>query len=777
MARWLRAAFQIALATLVVLAFVIAATLYSSRPQLSGTTEISGLNTAVTISRDSIGHTTIKARSRVDLARAAGFVHAQERFLSMDTRRRVAAGEMAALFGPFATELDRENRQHRFRARAREIVADLPEEEADILRAYTQGVNQGLDALGAWPFPYPVLLARPEPWKMEDSILNLLAMHLVLQGRRWQYESIVGHLQEYYGKNVADFLAPVANQYDAPLDDSPVPFHVARIPGPQEFDLRDVLVSPENLGDVRMQWEQRRDQGSNAFAVTSGLAADGGALIANDMHLVLLMPNLWYRMHWEWTDGRKKRMASGLTLPGLPWLIAGSNGHIAWGFTNSNVDSQDLVLLETDEPSLTTVPEVIEVRFSADETLAVRESAWGPVINEDSRGRQRALRWLSHLITGEQVNFSQIERAENVRDALLPFQKSAVPSQNVVIADRAGDIAWTIAGPLLRRDGYNGRTPVRGHRIKTQGEIWLPAEQYPVIINPPGKRIWSANSRHVGGDAFSLLGDGRYTGGMRAQQLRDRLQEKEVFRAEDLWALQLDNRADYLDEWRPRLQRAMNVPEIADLVERHDVREWIARWNGHSDADSVGYRIIRTFRKRTHELFMLVVQTRLGLHPDREMRHLRWQLDGPLSRAMAADARHLLPRGFRDWDEFLALALRLTIEEMTADGKPMAEQTWGVWNTARIRHPLSFILPPLSRFLDAPASPLSGDLNLPRVEHRGFGASHRTVVSPGREDGRAFWACRPGSPVTRCLRSTTWDIRIGWKKGRPRFCRGLPCLR
>ncbi len=727
----LRVALWSALVVVILFVSVVATVLYLSRPQISGTITLSGLDFPVSVSRDAIGHTTVQAQSRLDLARATGFIHAQERFFSMDTRRRLAAGELAALLGPFVLEQDRESRPHRFRERARKIVAGLSDTEHAILRTYTEGVNQGLEALPVSPFPYVLFLTQPEPWKPEDSILSLFAMHLVLQGGHWKYDSVVGFLHETFGADVANFLAPVGTHYDAPLDDTPIPLYVPRVPEAHEIDLRDTFLNPEDLKNVRMSWE---NPGSNAFAVSGNLTSHGGALVANDMHLVLLVPNIWYRMHWEWDDTGKDHMASGLTLPGMPWLIAGSNGQIAWGFTNSNIDSQDLIVLDEAEPSLTMVEEVLEVRLGSDQKLVYENSSWGPVIGKDSQNRKRALRWASHWLAGTHINFSQLETSEDIRSAMILFQQSAIPWQNVLLADQEGNIGWTIAGPLPERKGYSGRIPIKSSMLESHAVQWLQLAEYPVILNPPGQRLWSANSRHIGGKQYALLGDGRYTSGMRAQQIRNRLREKTIFTESDLLAVQLDNRADYLDEWRPRLERAMNVASIAPLMERHRVREWLAQWDGHSNSDSVGYRIIRTFRKRAHELFLLALQARMGLYPDRHARHLRWQLDGPLTRILDSEAEHFLPKGMQSWNEFLALALKLTIEGMTMGGRDMADATWGAHNYARIRHPLSHALPFLGRILDVPPSPLSGDLNLPRVEHRAFGASHRTAVSPGWEE-------------------------------------------
>ncbi|MDE0153648.1 MAG: penicillin acylase family protein [Gammaproteobacteria bacterium] len=727
----LRVALWSAVAIVVIFVSVVAAALYSSRPQISGTVALSGLDFPVTVSRDAIGHTTVQAQSRLDLARATGFVHAQERFLAMDTRRRFAVGELAALFGYPALEQDRKTRPHHFRRHAQRIVAELSETEAAVLHAYTEGINQGLEAFPVRPFPYFLLFAEPEPWEPEDSILSLFAMHLALQGERWKYDSVVGFIHETFGADIANFLAPVGSHYDAPLDDTPIPLYSSQVPSTEEIDLRDTPLNLKKLNDVRMPWE---NAGSNAFAVSGSLTSHGGALLANDMHLVLMVPNIWYRMHWQWTDGDKDYMASGLTLPGLPWLIGGSNGYIAWGFTNSNVDSQDLIVLDPADPSLTQVEETLKVRFGADEKFVYENSAWGPVIGEDAQKRKRSLHWASHWLTGAHINFTQIEAAEDLQSAIASFQQSAIPPQNVLLADREGNIAWTIAGSLFRREGHSGRIPIKSSRLENHAPEWLSLDEYPIILNPSGQRLWSANSRHIGGKKYALLGDGRYSSGMRAQQIRNRLREKTVFSESDLLAVQLDNRADFLNEWQPRLERAMNHASIASLVERHHVRKWVAEWDGYSNPDCVGYRIIRTFRKRAHELFLLALQTKFGLAPDRRTRHLQWQLDGSLARILDSEAQNFLPEGMRHWDEFLALALKLAIDDMTVGGREMADATWGAYNYAHIRHPLTHILPFLGGWLNVPPSPLSGDLNVPRVERRAFGASHRTVVSPGREE-------------------------------------------
>ena len=181
--------------TILVLALLLSFLLYASRPQLSGNIALSELSDTVTVRRDALGHTTIEASSRVDLARASGFVHAQERFLSMDMRRRLASGDLSSLLGPFSLDFDRNLRIHGFREQSRRMITELPLQERQILLAYTEGVNQGLASLPVWPFPYSLLAQKPRVWLPEDSLLTLFAMHLLLQGNRWEYDATVTALK------------------------------------------------------------------------------------------------------------------------------------------------------------------------------------------------------------------------------------------------------------------------------------------------------------------------------------------------------------------------------------------------------------------------------------------------------------------------------------------------------------------------------------------------------------------------------------------------------
>src|SRR5687767_76127 len=165
--------------------------LSASLPRLDGQLQLAGLGAPVTVERDGLGIPTIRGISREDVARATGFVHAQDRFFQMDLARRRAAGELAALVGDVAVRIDRQVRVHRFRDEARRALALLSPRDRTVLEAYTAGVNRGLEALGARPFEYQILRQAPRPWLAEDSLLVVLSMFVTLQDPDATYESML----------------------------------------------------------------------------------------------------------------------------------------------------------------------------------------------------------------------------------------------------------------------------------------------------------------------------------------------------------------------------------------------------------------------------------------------------------------------------------------------------------------------------------------------------------------------------------------------------------
>ncbi len=237
--------------------------------------------------------------------------------------------------------------------------------------------------------------------------------------------------------------------------------------------------------------------GSNNWAVSGKHTADGRALVADDMHLGIRVPHIWYRASLVWPDAEgKSHSMTGVSLPGTPAIVVGSNGHVAWGFTNSEGDWVDVVIVEVDpddkDSYLTPdgprkfehVTESIKVKDAADEKLEIVSTIWGPIIDHDHQGRPRAIRWVAHDPDGVNMGLMRMESADNLEDALRLANLSGSPAQNFVVADDQGRIAWTILGRIPQRVGFDGRLPTSWADGSHRWDGYLAPEEYPRIVDP-----------------------------------------------------------------------------------------------------------------------------------------------------------------------------------------------------------------------------------------------------------------------------------------------------
>jgi penicillin amidase len=736
--RWAGAAALLLLAAATGAGAVGLVLLRGSLPQVDGTARLPGLAAPVEVERDGLGVPTVRGGSRADVARATGFLHGQDRFFQMDLLRRRAAGELSELVGSAALPLDRRTRLHRFRRTAEAALAALPPGDRALLQAYAQGVEAGLRSLRRLPFEYLLLRAEPAPWRTEDCLLVVLAMFIDLNGQEGRHEAAVAALAEALPAPVADLLAPAGTEWDAPLQGAS--FATPPLPGPGVLDLRLRQAAPRGPPEPA-----RPARGSNAWAVAGSHTAHGGAILASDMHLGLRVPNTWYRASLAWRDGDRERRVTGVTLPGVPLVVAGSNGSVAWGFTNSYGDWQDLVLVEPDpaDPARYLAPggsrpfertlETIRVKGRADERLEVLSTAWGPVVGRDGRGRPRALSWTAHLPGAVNLETAGLERAETVEEALDAGGRAGLPPQNLVAADRDGRIGWTVAGAIPRRLGLDGRLPASWADGSRRWEGWLAPSERPRIVDPPSGRIWTANARAVDGPGLRLLGDGGYALGARARQIRDDLAGLEKATERDMLAVQLDDRARFLEHWQRLLLRTLTPAALAADPRRTEVRRLVEAWGGRAAAGSAGYRLVRDFRQRAVEKALApFAAAARAADPAFELAELT-QAEGAAWRLVSERPLHLLDPAYPSWEALLLAALDEALAALPGGGRDLASQTWGKRNAAAIRHPLSPSVPGMGWLLDMPADPLPGDANMPRVQSPAFGASERMAVSPGRE--------------------------------------------
>jgi penicillin amidase len=767
----------------------------ASLPRLRGELAIPGLQAPVAVERDALGVPTLRAANRLDAARALGFVHAQDRFFQMDLLRRSAAGEYAELFGPSLVPHDQERRQHGFRSLAARILAAMAPPQRALLEAYTAGVNAGLTSLGDKPFEYILLRAEARPWQTEDSLLAVYAMYFDLHDWRADVERDLGQIHDRVPAKVFDFVEPAGTEWDAPLvgDAFPTP----PIPGPDVLDLRKpqaakaaALSRPDAAETLPAWWtgnEELAGKGSNGWAVSGAHTADGHALLANDMHLGIDVPNVWYRVSWSWRepDGTERRV-TGATLPGMPVLAIGSTGRIAWGFTNSFADVVDLVDLELDsrDSEVYRTPagprrfehhsERILVKGGPDEAFDVVKTIWGPVVERDEKGRpRRALAWTADFPEAMNLEILGLETAKNVDEAIEVAHASGLPPQNFVVADSSGRIGWTIIGKLPRRIGWSGQVPSSWADGSHRWDGLLRSDEVPKVVDPPSGRIWSANNRAVDGEMLARLGDGCYDLGPRAMQIRDRLLSLERATPKDMLALQLDDRALFLARWHDLLLKTLTPEAIKADPRRGELRRLlVSTWTGRASIDSVAYRVVRKFRD---ELEKRVFASLTGLkeEPSLPWYRARRRFDAPLWRLVTERPAHLLDPRYKSWDEQLLAVSDWAVDDLRKFGPNLADRTWGERNMLETRHPLSYSIPLLARWLDVPQQPLPGDLDMPRVASQVFSASERMVVSPGHEETGIFHmpVGESGHPLSPHYR----DGHAAWRDGRPtQFLPGTP---
>lgn len=800
MKRWVVRGVLVLVALIVVAVGTITVLLRGSLPILDGEVRTDGaaLAAAVTIERDAAGVTSVRGASWDDMAYGLGFAHAQDRFFQMDLSRRLAAGELAALLGKQLVEQDEKARVFRLRAVAREVISAASPTERAWIAAYTRGVNRGLETLEARPFEYFMLRQEPQQWREEDSVLvvhsmwwalqhgeldNEIARHAI-EARLLERRSLTAETDSSGSASVApimQFLFPRGNEWDTPnfqrLADAAAanggaPYSAPPIPAPDLIDLRN----DRNTTTVASV-EREFTPGSNAWAVAGEHTASGSALVAGDMHLGLRVPAVWYRARLQVEAANSTvRELNGVTLPGLPGIVAGSNGHIAWSFTNSMGDWLDVQPVACQggryrdnqgaSAAFRIEREQIEVAGREPVALEVHESPQGVMVRRDP-GESGAedtcwmARWLVTEPGATNLTSLTLQQVTDVEAALTLAPQVGIPHQNLTVGDRSGRIAWTIAGRIPQ--GTLGPQTARPVAWRTRAEA-------PAIVDPEVGRLWSANGRHVEGALEQVLGNDealsgmQYAVGVRSRQIRDGLLAiKTPATPADMLAIQLDHRSTFLDRWQRLLLATLDEDAVRNHAKRAELRRLAADWQGYAAIDSVSFRIVRVFRDQVQRETWRMITRSLQAGEGSTAYPL---FEGSLWRLVTEQPPHWLDGSHADWRSFLLGRIDDVIVELEGACGSLVTCTWGLRNTAAVRHPLSPALGPLGRLLDMPSLQMNGDAHSPRVIGPNYGASERFAVSPGRE--AEGYMQLPGGQSGHPLSAFYREGFADWAVGKPR---------
>jgi len=748
MKRFLRAmAWLLALGLFLVLLLALSGYLYlrSSLPQEEGRIALKGLSAPVEVVRDAHGVVRIRAATLRDLFFAQGFAHAQERLWQMEFQRRVGQGRLSEVLGEATLPQDRFLRTWGFYRAAKAAYERLYPEEKEAVDAYAAGVNAFLASGAPLPPEFTLLGFRPEPWTGPDVLVWAKMMSYDLSGN-WE-EELLRHRLLARGispERLSELLPPYPE--DAPT--------VLRAE-----DLRLPLKREEAPFALLQMAPPRYLEASNNWVVAGSRTDTGKPFLANDPHLALQAPSLWFLMALE-APGFK---AIGATLPGLPGIVIGRNERIAWGVTNVGADVEDLYLLEEVEGrgyryKGRVVPygvreERIRVKGGKEEVLKVREAVYGPVITDalkDPPQTPMALRWVSldpedHIL----MAFLGVNRAKNWNEFQKALEPYSAPSQNFVYADVEGNIGYVAPGKFpVRREGHTGMVPVPGN-----GEWdWLGyrrPEEWPRAFNPPRGYLVTANHKVTPkGFPYALTYD--WAEPYRAERIEELLLAKEKLSLEDMRAIQQDQKSLLYRDFRPVLEFLSPLSERARAW-----RERLLAWDGTMAASS------------EEALVFALWYTELTRLPEREVGEAYWDEPRYLLKAMKEGDKNC-DRPETDYKEtcldYAALALERALDRKEALGA----RAWGEVHRARFAHAV-LTHTPLKRLSDREVA-FGGDrytVNVgpfdPKTLAMGHGPSYRQIVDLAHMENSLF--VHPMGPSGHFLSAHYADLLALWARG------------
>jgi penicillin amidase len=580
------ARFGIALAAALVIAAAAGYVwLRQSLPQMSGTLAVPGLAAAVEVIRDGNDVPHIYAKSVADAHFALGYVHAQDRLWQMEMNRRVAAARLSEIFGAATLDTDRFLRTLGVYRAAEATIPNLDAETRAALTAYAAGVNAFLSTRsGPLPPEFLALGVVPEPWKPADSVawLKMMAWDL---GGNWSTEILRLRLaQRLDSRQIAEFLPPYPG--DAPL---PVRDLAELYRGLAPAAATIVAIAPPSLPE---------GAGSNNWVIAGSRSASGKPLLANDPHLGLNVPAIWYFAHLS-APGLN---AIGATLPGSPMLVLGRNDRIAWGFTNTGPDVQDLYIERIDErdparyatpdgtQAFTVRTETIRVKGAPDETLVVRSTRHGPVISDVSRvagaatpkGYAIAMQWTTLRDDDLTVEAGvMLPRASNWNEFLAGARHFHSPQQNMVYADVDGNVGFVAAGrvPIRRADNdLFGMAPAPGWDARYDWQGFIPFGDLPRAFNPASGKVVTANDKITPpGYPYFITSD--WFAPYRSKRISELIDAQPLHSRDSFARVQADDRSELARDLLPIMLRA--APREGAAA---DLAAMLAHWDGSMDA-------------------------------------------------------------------------------------------------------------------------------------------------------------------------------------------------
>lgn len=605
----------------------------SSAERPPGTVPVAGLQGPVRVYSDTFGIPHLFAAGSLDMLRAQGYLHAYDRLWQMDLLRRIARGRLAEVFGEQALPTDRFMRTLGLWQAAERSLAMLSEEERARLDTYAEGVN---GRIGRRELPLPpefvILQARPERWDAQSSLAVGMVMNLDLShwrndlGRFWASRHLPAEKLPYLTPEYPEWGPTILDPPPTPPEPGDEtrraePIGSARaVPGPGASGDR-TAGRPRPAGPGRA-WDPlsfleaySTRVASNAWALAGGRTASGAPILANDMHLGLRAPAIWYLAALH-ADSAEVHVA-GFTLPGVPGVVVGYNRDLAWGFTNGMVDDMDFVIEELRPDGtyrdgavwleLVVRPETIQVRGrSTPEIWEVRETVRGPLLSDalPDLGADLSAVWVAASPDATTVGLWEMNTARSVVEFDRAIRSFSQPHQNVVFASRTGRIGYRLGGRIPVRSGWDGSIPVA---VDVFGDGWAgyrPPSWHPAVFDPPKGFIVTANNLQARSLGRAISTD--YAEPFRALRLTQALEARGDWSLATVYGLQHDTRSLLADR---TVDRAIAAARRAGAAE---VAAMLGAWDREVTVDS---RAAPLFYSWLYRLRTLIAADEYSLDP------------------------------------------------------------------------------------------------------------------------------------------------------------------
>lgn len=779
---------------------------------------IPDLKLPVIIAQDRLGIPSVESEDWGDLYRGQGWVVARDRFFQMDLLRRRSSGRLAEIFGSAALEVDRLHRQLGFQQLAEEAYQKMSPATRMPLESYAQGVNAFLKK-GRLPFEFGVLGFQPEPWKPSDSLLVVLAMYedLDFDFLRASEESQT-YLYRKRPRALADFLTPVFGMLDLSiLPESSRPLN-PKIPPDSVFDMRlEKQMEPTHSLLQKSSMLEPPVYGSNGWVLSGSRTQSGFPIVAGDPHLALSVPNIWYRVQLKSLKAPQLTLR-GVALPGFPGIIIGTNGKMAWTFTNVLADTLDLIPLELSEDekhyavgsqmeAFEIREETIKVRGADSQIEKVRQTRWGPVLPdrlaEDptkasvSPKSFVAVQWVAL----DSENLSRLSshglnNATEFNDFLRALKDWGGPVQNILFASKTGETGWRVVGKIPRRVGFDGRV----YQTRDSGHDWrgyLPDHQLPRLLNPPSGMIVSANQRSVPAHSKVYRIGSNFASPARAFRIWSLLDQREKWNVDSIRKVQLDTVSLQARWYRDRLAGVLRNPQVI-VKQDKDALLWIQKINMLLDLEkdlqavpeSKLYPYIRVFAVKLHEALLDPLWGTVQPEKKKKTQNYRDKTAGRsymkglsnyrerwfntlpvMEKLLREKPPHLLSARYPSYEQAIVESAVAAAQEWVSrpvDFGGVDSPTWGDLNRAHIVHPFSLGQTPplLGSIINMPDAPLAGDWDSPRVCRPWYGASMRMVID--LEDPASSLFQHAGGQSGHPLSENYADQFEAWVQGLPR---------